>query len=116
MMSAPARRARSCPPVSTTGWSEAIVTVCDIIRGEHDLNTVALSGGVFQNALLLERTSQRLQMRDSGCSRIRECPPTTAVSLSARLRLPPPETPLANGYERLAASEPLAGFETIVEE
>jgi hypothetical protein len=30
--------------------------------------------------------------------------------------LPPPETPLANGYERLAASEPLAGFETIVEE
>jgi hydrogenase maturation protein HypF len=45
------------------GMVQAIVTVCDIIGGEHDLNTVALSGGVFQNALLLERTSQRLQMR-----------------------------------------------------
>jgi hydrogenase maturation protein HypF len=44
------------------GMAEAIVAVCDIIRGEHDLNTTAISGGVFQNALLLERTSQRLQM------------------------------------------------------
>jgi hydrogenase maturation protein HypF len=44
------------------GMAEAIVTVCEIIRGEHDLSTVALSGGVFQNALLLDRTSQRLQM------------------------------------------------------
>jgi hydrogenase maturation protein HypF len=46
------------------GMAEAIVAVCDIIRGEHDLNTTAISGGVFQNALLLERTSQRLR---SGC-------------------------------------------------
>ncbi|HEY2108207.1 MAG TPA: carbamoyltransferase HypF [Candidatus Binataceae bacterium] len=45
------------------GMAQAIVTVCDLIRGEQDLNTVALSGGVFQNALLLERTSQRLLAR-----------------------------------------------------
>jgi hydrogenase maturation protein HypF len=43
--------------------AQTIVAVCDIIRDEHDLSTVALSGGVFQNALLLERTSQQLQMR-----------------------------------------------------
>ena len=40
---------------------QAIVTVCDIICGEHDVNTVALSGGVFQNAMLLKRTARRLQ-------------------------------------------------------
>jgi hydrogenase maturation protein HypF len=45
------------------GMAEAIVAVCEIICDEHALSTVALSGGVFQNALLLERTWQRLQMR-----------------------------------------------------
>lgn len=45
------------------GMAEAIVTVCDIIRDEHELNTVVLSGGVFQNVLLLERASQRLEKR-----------------------------------------------------
>jgi hydrogenase maturation protein HypF len=32
-----------------------VVTVCRRIRAERGLGTVALSGGVFQNLLLLER-------------------------------------------------------------
>jgi hydrogenase maturation protein HypF len=44
------------------GMARAIAAVCDIIRGEEGLSTVALSGGVFQNALLLERAIHRLQM------------------------------------------------------
>lgn len=44
------------------GMAQVISTVCDIIRGEHGLSTVALSGGVFQNALLLDRVSRGLQM------------------------------------------------------
>ncbi len=42
------------------GMAQVIATVCDIIRDEHGLGTVALSGGVFQNTLLLETTMQRL--------------------------------------------------------
>jgi hydrogenase maturation protein HypF len=43
------------------GMAQVIRAVCEIIRGEHGVNAVALSGGVFQNALLLERTSQGLE-------------------------------------------------------
>jgi hydrogenase maturation protein HypF len=39
----------------------AVVQACRLLRGRHDLNSVALSGGVFQNALLLRRTIEALQ-------------------------------------------------------
>jgi hydrogenase maturation protein HypF len=46
------------------GIAHAIVSVCEMIRDEQNLNLVALSGGVFQNILLLERASQALVARD----------------------------------------------------
>jgi hydrogenase maturation protein HypF len=42
------------------GMANAIAATCGLLRDEHGLDTVALSGGVFQNAMLLERTFQRL--------------------------------------------------------
>jgi hydrogenase maturation protein HypF len=39
----------------------AIVRVCRYVRGQRDLSRVALSGGVFQNELLLRRTLEWLQ-------------------------------------------------------
>jgi hydrogenase maturation protein HypF len=39
----------------------AAVQVCRFVRGERNINVVALSGGVFQNALLLRRTVEALQ-------------------------------------------------------
>ncbi len=42
--------------------AQVIADVCDAIRYKHGLETVALSGGVFQNALLLERTCRRLKL------------------------------------------------------
>ena len=41
--------------------SAATVTACDVLREETGLGTVALSGGVFQNMLLLERTVASLE-------------------------------------------------------
>jgi hydrogenase maturation protein HypF len=40
--------------------SDLIVTVCRLLRERHCLHTVALSGGVFQNVLLVRRTSAAL--------------------------------------------------------
>jgi len=39
----------------------AILRMCQCLRGKPGLDTVALSGGVFQNALLLRRTVELLQ-------------------------------------------------------
>ena len=41
----------------------SILHVCRYIRGQRELNVVALSGGVFQNDLLLRRTAEALQSR-----------------------------------------------------
>ena len=41
----------------------AILETCRYIRGQRDLNVVALSGGVFQNELLLRRTMAALRSR-----------------------------------------------------
>lgn len=41
----------------------SILEVCRFIRGQRDLNVVALSGGVFQNELLLRRTVDALRSR-----------------------------------------------------
>jgi hydrogenase maturation protein HypF len=45
------------------GVAELIVRSCLVFRDEHHLSTVALSGGVFQNLLLLNRTAQRLSAK-----------------------------------------------------
>jgi hydrogenase maturation protein HypF len=41
--------------------ADVISTVCGRLRDEHGLSTVALSGGVFQNSLLMSRTLDRLE-------------------------------------------------------
>jgi hydrogenase maturation protein HypF len=45
------------------GLAAATVAACDALREETGLGTVALSGGVFQNMLLLERTVADLEAR-----------------------------------------------------
>jgi hydrogenase maturation protein HypF len=47
-------------------WSVArlIVLVAEKIRNERKLNRVALSGGVFQNLLLLKQTTEMLRASD----------------------------------------------------
>lgn len=42
------------------GFARAIVDVCKVIRQTDGINTVALSGGVFQNIYLLNRVSETL--------------------------------------------------------
>jgi hydrogenase maturation protein HypF len=41
----------------------SVLHTCRFLRGQRDLNVVALSGGVFQNELLLRRTVEALQSR-----------------------------------------------------
>jgi hydrogenase maturation protein HypF len=41
--------------------AEMIARVCSVVSRRRGIRTVALSGGVFQNALLLERTLSRLR-------------------------------------------------------
>ena len=43
------------------GVADAVVAACRRLREENDLSVVALSGGVFQNLLLLERTVAGLE-------------------------------------------------------
>ena len=43
------------------GVAAAITAVCERLRDENGLGTVALSGGVFQNLLLLEGVAARLE-------------------------------------------------------
>jgi hydrogenase maturation protein HypF len=56
-------------PVSTiaarfhNGLAGAVVDACTRLRDEHGLSTVALSGGVFQNLLLLGRLVDGLEAR-----------------------------------------------------
>ena len=45
------------------GVAAAIEAGCALLRERHGLGTVALSGGVFQNMLLLHRTVARLEAR-----------------------------------------------------
>jgi hydrogenase maturation protein HypF len=45
------------------GLAAATVAACDTLREQTGLGTVALSGGVFQNMLLLERTVADLEAR-----------------------------------------------------
>ena len=55
------------PPVVAArfhhGVADAIARTCAILRSRTGLGVVALSGGVFQNLLLLDRTVSRLEAR-----------------------------------------------------
>ena len=53
----------SSPPASTTASRPPSRPVCLLLRERHGLDTVALSGGVFQNMLLLNATAARLEAR-----------------------------------------------------
>jgi hydrogenase maturation protein HypF len=55
--------------------AEAILHGCLTIREHTKLCTVALSGGVFQNTLLLERTSERLAAQGFRVLHHRQVPP-----------------------------------------
>jgi len=55
--------------------AEAILHGCPTIREHTGLSTVALSGGVFQNMLLLERTIDRLEAQGFRVLRHRQVPP-----------------------------------------
>jgi len=46
-----------------SGLADLIVDGCELLRDRHGLSTVALSGGVFQNLLLLRHTVTRLEAR-----------------------------------------------------
>jgi len=76
--------------------AEAILHSCLIIRAHTGLHTVALSGGVFQNMLLLERTIDRLEAQGFRVLRHRQVPPNDggislgqAVIASQRLGMTP---------------------------
>jgi hydrogenase maturation protein HypF len=67
------------PPVIAgrfhNGVAEAILQGCQAAREASGLTTVALSGGVFQNMLLLGRTIDRLQMQGFRVLHHRQVPP-----------------------------------------
>jgi hydrogenase maturation protein HypF len=55
-----------------------VVEACRRLRERTGLAVGALSGGVFQNALLLERGRDGLEAAGSPCSRTSRCRRTTA--------------------------------------
>ncbi|MCW2744021.1 MAG: carbamoyltransferase HypF [Mycobacterium sp.] len=58
------RRGTPAPVIAArfhTALADAVLAICDRLRAAHGLATVALSGGVFQNALLLCRCLDRLE-------------------------------------------------------
>ncbi|MCG3148753.1 MAG: Carbamoyltransferase HypF [Verrucomicrobiae bacterium] len=72
----------------------AIVQTCRFIRGQRNLNTVALSGGVFQNELLLRRLVESLQRN--------------YFKVYTNTRVPPNDGGLALGQAAVAAARTAA--------
>src|SRR5262249_24542282 len=76
------------------GVADLIVRGCEAVREVSGLTTVALSGGVFQNVLLLEWAIERLEAGGFRVLRHRQVPPNDAgISLgqtlvAGRSRLP----------------------------
>ena len=76
------------PRASTAPSRAATAQACARAAAARGLDTVVLSGGVFQNRLLLERTAPLLEARACGCSCPSGCRRTTAASPTARPRWP----------------------------
>jgi hydrogenase maturation protein HypF len=55
--------------------ADLILNICNIIRAKQNINTVALSGGVFQNTVLTERTLELLIANDFDVHYNRSVPP-----------------------------------------
>ena len=64
----------------------AILQTCQWMRDERGIKTVALSGGVFQNELLLRRTVEALQTQEFKVFTNTLCRQTTAVWRLGRRR------------------------------
>lgn len=73
----------------------AILMVCQLVRGERNLETVALSGGVFQNELLLRRTMESLRSH--------------GFAVFTNIAVPPNDGGLALGQIAVAAARLGAG-------
>ncbi len=80
----PARGARKAPDCEEAAArfhasvAGAVLAVCERFREMHGVNTVALTGGVFQNALLLEWTVEDLTRAGFTVLRHRQVPPNDA--------------------------------------
>ncbi|MBW3624499.1 MAG: carbamoyltransferase HypF, partial [Armatimonadetes bacterium] len=72
------------------GVAGMVIRVCRELRERHRLNGVALSGGVFQNALLLERTLAGLQAE--------------GFEVHTHQRVPPNDGGIALGQAAVAAA------------
>jgi hydrogenase maturation protein HypF len=67
--------------------ADAVLAVCQHLRAEHQLSTVALSGGVFQNALLVSRCLDRLEPAGFTVLTHRQVPPNDGgISLGQSAR------------------------------
>ena len=76
------------------GLADGLVRLCDRARSETDLNAIALSGGCFQNRVLLEETA-------SGLRRV-------GFEVLTHRRLPPNDGCLAFGQAAIAAARLLS--------
>jgi hydrogenase maturation protein HypF len=72
------------------GLAEATASACSLAAAQHGIETVVLSGGVFQNRLLLERTAADLAAR--------------GLRVLVPERLPPNDGGIAYGQAAVAAS------------
>jgi hydrogenase maturation protein HypF len=77
------------------GLADATVRVCDAVRAEADITTVALSGGVFQNMLLLESVVDGLHRR--------------GFTVLTHERVPPNDGGISLGQAAVAAARDRAG-------
>jgi hydrogenase maturation protein HypF len=77
------------------GVADAIVRACAALRDTSGVSTVALSGGVFQNLLLLERTVARLS--------------ATGFTVLTHSRVPPNDGGISLGQAAVAAALDRAG-------
>lgn len=59
-------------------FAQAIVTVAELVRAMYDISTVTLSGGVFMNRYLMERSLTLLQERGFTVALNRDLPPNDA--------------------------------------
>jgi hydrogenase maturation protein HypF len=72
------------------GLADAIIRVCRILRESTGVNVAALSGGVFQNVLLLERTVTSLEQ--------------TGFRVLTHCRVPPNDAGISLGQVAVAAA------------